>query len=349
MTSMASRLGRAILAVPFLLVAAWCFQAMDLEKIDANAQPYAKSGVIQWDDNEISILDNFHGVPILDEIWRGSMATFSTSTFGYDSVGAWQVFSFLIDLGPVFAIWILESSRGANAWSPAYIPTFFTVAAQLLGIGTVAPVFYFLCITFGPTASELAKTPRQHRTVWHTRHSLLVPIVLLLHTSMVLGMFLAPTFASRHYWTWAWQLVPLWIGLGNIVASQAIHLLGVKRVLSPKPTLFALGLISFGVWGYALLFSPHPMSTLFFPEAGPQSGLVLHTRKALQADEVGLYMATFLWLAYSFFDLYISGLVENASLFFVAMLPIVTAGIGPGAAFVLGWYVRERVFDSPKE
>lgn len=75
MTSMASRLRRAIVAVPFLLVAAWCFQAMDLEKIDANAQPYAKSGVIQWDDNEISILDNFHGVPILDEIWRGSMAT----------------------------------------------------------------------------------------------------------------------------------------------------------------------------------------------------------------------------------------------------------------------------------
>lgn len=166
---------------------------------------------------------------------------------------------------------------------------------------------------------------------------------------MVFGMFLAPTFSSRHYWTWAWQLVPLWIGLGNIVASQAIHLLGVKRLLSPKPMLFALGLISFGVWGYTLLYSPHPMSTLFFPEDGPQPGLVLHTRKALQADEVGVYVATLLWLAYSFLDLYIAGLVGIASLFFVAILPIVTAGVGPGAAFVLGWYVRERAFDSPKK
>lgn len=121
MTSIAGRLGRAASAVPFLLVAAWCFQAMDLEKINENAQPYADSGVIRWDDHEVSILNNFHGVQVLDEIWRGSMATFSTSTFGYDSVGAWQVFSFLIDLGPVFAIWILESSRGANAWSPAYM------------------------------------------------------------------------------------------------------------------------------------------------------------------------------------------------------------------------------------
>lgn len=210
-------------------------------------------------------------------------------------------------------------------------------------------MFYFLCFTFGPTASKLATTPRQRRTVWHVRQSLLVPTVLVLHTSMVFGMFLAPTFASRHYWTWAWQLVPLWIGLGTIVDSQIIHLLGVKRLLSPKPMLFALGLISFGVWGYTLLFSPHSISTLFLPEAGPQSGLVLHTRKALQADEVGLYVATFLWLAYSFLDLYIAGFVGIASLLFVAILPVVTACIGPGAAFVLGWYVRERVFDSPKK
>ncbi|KAK7751442.1 hypothetical protein SLS62_006527 [Diatrype stigma] len=117
-----TRLWRAASAVPFLLIAAWCFQAMDLGKIDANAQPYADAGVIQWDgDNKVEILDNFHGVRILDEIWRGSMATFSPSTFGYDAIGSWQVFSFLIDLGPVFAIWILESTRAANAWSPAYI------------------------------------------------------------------------------------------------------------------------------------------------------------------------------------------------------------------------------------
>lgn len=121
MTSTTDRFLRAASAVPLLLVAIWCFQAMDLDKIHATAQPSAESGVIRWDNNEINILDNFHGVRFLDDLWRGGMVTFSTSTFGYDTIGSWQVFSFLIDLGPVFAVWILESSRGANAWSPSYL------------------------------------------------------------------------------------------------------------------------------------------------------------------------------------------------------------------------------------
>lgn len=219
----------------------------------------------------------------------------------------------------------------------------------MLGIGTVAPLFYFLCITFGPTASELAKTPRQSRTVWHQRHALLVPLVLVLHTAVVLGMFLGSTLDSRHYWTWFWQLSPLWIGLGNILAGQGICLLGIKRLPSTRSMLFGLGLISLGVWGYTILYSPYSIATLFFPEAGPQDGLVLHTRKALQADEVGLCVATFLWLVYSFLDLYIAGLVGISSLLFAAVLPVVAVCMGPGATFVLGWYARERVFDSIKK
>lgn len=121
MTSVASKLRRAAAAAPFLLVAAWCLQAMDLDKIGETARPSADSGYIRWDNKEVKILDNFHGVRFLDDLWRGGMATFSTSSFGYDPIGSWQVFSFLIDLGPFYAIWILESTRGANSWSPAYM------------------------------------------------------------------------------------------------------------------------------------------------------------------------------------------------------------------------------------
>lgn len=209
-------------------------------------------------------------------------------------------------------------------------------------------MFYFLCITFGPSASELAATPRQRRTVWHERYALLVPIVFVIHTCMVLAMFFAPGFSTRHYWTWAWQLAPLWVGLVNIVVGQIIGILGVKGLPSSRPMLFALGLLSLGVWGYTLAFAPHSLSTLFIPEATPQSGLILHTRKALQADEVGAYAASFLWLVYSFIDLYMAGLADNASLFFVAMLPVVAICMGPGATFALGWYVRERVLESSK-
>lgn len=114
---------RAVAALPFLLIAAWCFREMALDQLDASARPSAESGFIEWGHgrNKVAILDHFHGVPFLDQLWRGGTAVFAVSAFGMDGVAAWQVFTFLVDLGPLYAIWILESHRGANAWSPAYM------------------------------------------------------------------------------------------------------------------------------------------------------------------------------------------------------------------------------------
>lgn len=121
MASAGVKARRAAASVPFLLIAAWCFRTMDIDKLVLNQQPFVDSGVIEWDGGKVTILDHFHHVDILDTIWRGTMATFSPSTFGYDSIASWQMFSFLTDLGPVYAVWILESYRPANAWTPAYL------------------------------------------------------------------------------------------------------------------------------------------------------------------------------------------------------------------------------------
>ncbi|RYO89272.1 hypothetical protein DL766_000909 [Monosporascus sp. MC13-8B] len=224
---------RAASAVPFLFVAIWCFSTMDPEKIVATSQPAVDSGFIEWDGGKLKMLDRFYGVDSLDQILRGAMATFSPSTFGYDSIGSWQFFQFLVDLGPIYAIWFLESSRAVNVWSPAYFPTFFAFLGQLVGVGTVTPVFYFLCIAFGPSASDLARASRRQSRCGN--NMFVVPLIVLFHTSVVFAMFLAPEPAARHYWTWAWQLSPLWIGLGNIVALQALKLLQLKGAT------FALG------------------------------------------------------------------------------------------------------------
>ncbi|EMR70598.1 putative fad binding domain protein [Eutypa lata UCREL1] len=222
MASAGVKARRAAASVPFLLIAAWCFRTMDIDKLVLNQQPFVDSGVIEWDGGKVTILDHFHHVDILDTIWRGTMATFSPSTFGYDSIASWQMFSFLTDLGPVYAVWILESYRPANAWTPAYFPTFFSLAGQLLGLGSVAPFFYFLCFAFGPTASELSRSPVQNRTVRQGVSGLLLPIVFLFHTAEVFAMFLAPEYTTRHFWTWAWQLSPFWIGITHLVLSKTI-------------------------------------------------------------------------------------------------------------------------------
>ncbi|KAK8076716.1 FAD/NAD(P)-binding domain-containing protein [Apiospora phragmitis] len=152
-------------------------------------------------NNKIATIDDFYGVGFLDRLWRGGTAVFPFSTFGYDSIAAWQAFTFLVDLGRLHAIWILESHRAANAWSPAYIPTVFAFIAQVLGAGITMPVFYFLCVVFSLSASELARTPPPRRTVWSKGNLLLVPLVLNLHTAEVLAMLLTPSYDSRHHWT----------------------------------------------------------------------------------------------------------------------------------------------------
>ncbi|RYP43177.1 hypothetical protein DL768_010050 [Monosporascus sp. mg162] len=341
---------RAIASVPFLLIAAWCFHTMDIEKLVVNQQPFVDSGVIKWNYGEISILDHFHNIDILDQIWRGTTATFSPSTLNYDSIGSWQMFSFLIDLGPVYAIWLLESCRPMNAHTPAYFPTLFGLAGQLLGLGPVAPIFYFLSFTFGPTASELVRSSVRDRIVRHENSLILLMVVLLFHTSEVLAMFLAPDLTTRHFWTWAWQLTPFWIGVSNLLLSKIFGRLFLfpktAASRSPKLLVSVLGLISTGVWAYTLLYSPYPISTLFVPVAEVQSEFVAHTRKALQADELAVFGSSLLWLAYSFFDLHTAGILGSNWMYHIALLPVIAVCEGPGAAFAVGWYQRERALSS---
>ncbi|KAK7917992.1 hypothetical protein PG985_009866 [Apiospora marii] len=351
---------RAFWALPFLLIATWAWREMDLDSVVSTAKPSAESGFIEWDGGDgndkyrLAILDDFHGVEFLDRFWRGATATFSVSAFGYDSIAAWQTFHFLVDLGPLYAIWLLESHRAANAWSPAYFPTIFTLASQALGAGIAMPFFYILCVVFSPSASELARAPPSRRTVWSRGSLLLILLVFVLHTAEVFAMFLAPSYEARHYWTWAWQMVPLWIGVGNVVADQVLKLLlGRARISStwtttvPKAMLAVMALVSTVVWVYTILFSPHPLAVLFTPAPDPQDGLILRSRKAFQADEIALFGCSFLWLVYSFVDLHLAGFVGLKGLLYnLASLPVATAVLGPGSTFALSWYARERMLGS---
>lgn len=97
-----------------------CCCSMNPSYIIACSQPSADSGFIEWEGGKLKLLDRFYGVKPLDQALRGSLAAFAPSTLGLDSISSWQFFHFLVDMGPVYAIWFLESSRPANARSPAY-------------------------------------------------------------------------------------------------------------------------------------------------------------------------------------------------------------------------------------
>lgn len=167
-------------------------------------------------------------------------------------------------------------------------------------------------------------------------------------------MFLAPEYTTRHFWTWAWQLSPFWIGITHLVLSktiarpQAASKVTSSTLATPlKTLLLVLGTTSAAVWGYTLVFSPHSLPTIFLPAWEPQTEFVAHCRTALQADNLAVFGSSLLWLVYSSFDLYTAGLLGGDWILHVLLLPVITAFAGSGAALVFGWYLREEALASP--
>lgn len=116
-----SKTKRALVGLPFLGIAIICMRGMDIAKLVEHQEPFLESGKIIWEDGEIQIRPRFHWVTFLDDVWRGTTATFSPSTLGYDSIGRLQMFSFLVDVGTMYAVWLIESCRVRNTHTPAYL------------------------------------------------------------------------------------------------------------------------------------------------------------------------------------------------------------------------------------
>ncbi|ROV87398.1 hypothetical protein VSDG_09693 [Cytospora chrysosperma] len=339
---------RALLAMPFIGLAFYCFGAMDTNKLIAQQQPFLEVGRIAWDDGSMPIFDRFYKIPFVDDVWRGITVTFSASYIPLDAIGWWQLFSFLNELGPMYSVWLLESCRAGNSWTPVYTATLFTFMAQLLGIGTVAPIYYFLHLTFAPSAVDMKRSARDRR-LRPEQALYLLPLFLTLHTFELMRAFTAPEPETRQYWIWAWQMSPLWIGIANtVLSSLTASVTGLKNsvLTSPRSLLAVMCAVSSSVWVYTLVSSPYPLSDVFIPDSAVYSDFLGHTRKALRCDEVYSFGSSFLWLIYMFFDLYAAGMVGSRSLLVSALLPLLVVATGPGTALVIGWCWREHVLSS---
>ncbi|KAF1971785.1 hypothetical protein BU23DRAFT_590410 [Bimuria novae-zelandiae CBS 107.79] len=277
-------------------------------------------------NGSIPILPRFHHVEFLDDVWRGTTASFAPSLLGYDAVSSWQMFSFLNDMGPV-----------GNVWRLAFIPTVFVFAGQFLGLGSVAPLFYFLNFTFGPSTTDLARSVARRKLVPEYCAALL-PIMLLLHTSEVFAAYMAPDLLTRHYWTWVWQMTPLYLGIANFDLSKLLRILPLKagRIASPQALLGVMSLISSAVWLYTVVSCKYSLATVFLPDAAVQEEFAPHMRRALQFDEICIFASSFMWVAFLFFDLRKAGLLGKDWMVLAVGFPAASVVVGPGAAFAAG-------------
>lgn len=166
-------------------------------------------------------------------------------------------------------------------------------------------------------------------------------------------MFCSPTPESRHYWTWAWQMAPLEVGVLNFIVARLSSAASSARTtahnggISPAAFLAVMGSISSAVWFYMLIFAPHSLPEIFAPDMGVHSDFISHTRLGLQADEISAFAGSFLWLLYSLVDLgRVPGISAKHTIIPITLFPIVVVCLGPGSAFALGWYFRETLIQA---
>jgi hypothetical protein len=112
MASEKSTLKRAITAFPLVVLGHHLFphHGSGLYPIIRQATR-AQPGRIHWESSSITILQTFHHIDFFDYLWRGNTVAFAPSALGLDALSSWQMFSFLVDLNAVYAIWLCESAR----------------------------------------------------------------------------------------------------------------------------------------------------------------------------------------------------------------------------------------------
>jgi hypothetical protein len=231
-------------------------------------------------------------------------------------------------------------------------PFLFTLGCQLLGIGIVSPIYYFLYYVLTPM--EKFKTSDMRLGRMNFALSVL-PTLLLAYYIPVYLMMQWPTLTGRESWLFLWQMSPVWISLGGTLLSTMIPDTTVSdRLNAPtrdlpviRNTIVILAAFSSIIWIWTCIKagSLHNILGLFVPEQLPPqtTDFVSFIREFLRVDLLSLFGNAFLWLAYLFWDLKAAGMLRRS--WFTLVLYMVTSilALGPGATAGLGWLWREYV------
>lgn len=349
-----SKLSRAFVALPFLVLSAIAMQCMDATPVADQFAAVMKSGEIRWATGTAPIIQSFYGLSLLDEIWRFVVVAFSQWTIGFDVAGSWQMFTFLTDFGLLYSIYLFEANRRANVLTLAQLPVLFALVAQVRGIGIVAPIYYFFHYTFTPVA-KFASSDARLTNMAFTRT--ILPVMALAYfipqflAAPQTGLVASPE--TRMKLNWVWQMFPVWVSM----MQYALKRTGVSpdtvkkdRIENPwkdlalmRTTIGTLGVLSAGVWIYTLMNAPVSWSELFVPKWPLPTELVANMRNFVQFDHLFCFGSTFLWLGLLIHDLKVAGMAKTSWITIILTAVAVTAVAGPAAAVGLGWLYREHL------
>jgi hypothetical protein len=115
-----SRSSRFLPASAFLVLGFTALYFMDVIGLASSSSPVQNSQ-LSSKGQTIFLRRDFHFLSFLDPLFREVTVGFLPAIFDLDSVSHWQMLSFMTDVGPLYMVWLLESSRVGNKGTVAYL------------------------------------------------------------------------------------------------------------------------------------------------------------------------------------------------------------------------------------
>lgn len=228
-------------------------------------------------------------------------------------------------------------------------PSIIATIAQFCGGGVVIPIQFFLHLVFRPPSSAQS---HEELRVDLTDALLWLPLSIVLNSGPIFAMYLASDFATRHWWTWFWQLFPIRIAIGYysiLFILRATGLSSLSRKLNYQTTMRCIFvpyiLLQASVWIYTISTSPYSVFEIFVPktlEPDLANTFVGLMRTLLQVDQFSVMISSFLWLFYLTLDMSKLGLVSRQHVTFFPLLLGWLPMLGPGATFGIVWLWKEQ-------
>lgn len=225
------------------------------------------------------------------------------------------------------------------------------LAYQVIGIGYVAPLYFFLHYIQCPVDNYHAM---DNRLTQIGRVKSIVPSVILAFIIPAVTMFTVSGLENRQWVNGLfWQPFPLYTAIlqrgFDLVLTDPTQ---ESRLSNPLADL------SYLRWTYGFAFavasivnfsariaSPVSIIELFFQGVGSPSApvaLIDGIAKFLRYDQIIAFSAALLWLLLTFWDLKRAGKVKANWLIIISVLSVLVVAVGPGAAMVAFWAWRDE-------
>lgn len=223
------------------------------------------------------------------------------------------------------------------------------MVGQLVCVGNVLPIYLFILYISTPI-SKIVSGPTA-RSIPAAAANAFLPAVVLGYFTSQIPSFFHPDLTARHWWSWVWQLYPVWTALLFIPFASILKTPATSDSLPvTRRTIGILAVVSTCTYWYVLSTSGLSLSQLLLPEGSNPFQMPADAAAALRVivkyDYLTSYGAVLLWLGLSFRDLKAVDMMTKSWITILGVGAVATVVLGPGSMLMLGWCVREQALTS---